>query len=158
MLTPLIILENIRSAYNVGNIIRTADALWYDVILSGFTPHPDTKPQIKKTSLGAEESVDLKQFWHTKEAVEWVREQWYMVVVGECCERSMSLKKISNNIVLSRENTAILVGNENTWVLQETLDSADHITHIPMQWLKESLNVGQAAAILMWEFKNQHLK
>jgi len=45
------------------------------VILSGFTPHPDTKPQVKKTSLGAEESVNLRQFWHTTQAVEWVKDQ-----------------------------------------------------------------------------------
>lgn len=146
---PLIILENIRSAYNVGNIIRTADALWYNVILSGFTPHPDDKEQIKKTSLWAEESVHLKQFRHASEAITRVKEQWYMLVVGECCEGSIKLTDLDSSL-RSEWQIALLVGNENTWVSSETLDSADHIVHIPMQGIKESLNVGQAAAILMW--------
>ncbi len=158
MLKPFIILENIRSAYNVGNIIRTADALWYDVVLSGYTPHPDTKEQIKKTSLGAEESVDIKQYWHTSEAIQYVQQLWYVLVAGEITELSVSLDQISPSLHLSREGDvvpmALIVGNENTGVLRETLDMADHIVHIPMQWLKESLNVGQAAAILMWEFRS----
>jgi len=53
----VVILENIRSAYNVGNIIRTADALGWKVWLSGYTPSPEDTPKVKKTSLGAEETV-----------------------------------------------------------------------------------------------------
>lgn len=151
---PLIILENIRSAYNVGNIIRTADALWYDVILSGFTPHPDEKEQIKKTSLGAEESVHIQQFWNTTTCLQRINEEWYDLIVGEECVWSVAIDSlhISN---YSWSPIALLVGNENDWVMNQTLDIAKHIVHIPMQGIKESLNVGQAAAILMWELRMQ---
>lgn len=148
----LIILENIRSAYNVGNIIRTADALWYDVILSWFTPHPEAKHQIIKTSLGAEQSVNLRQFWNANEALQWIKERWYTLVVAEHHEKSSDL----NALNLPGDKAypiAILVGNENTWVSPETLFQADYITHISMQGIKESLNVGQAAAIVMRELK-----
>jgi len=71
----VVILENIRSAYNVGNIIRTADALGRDVRLSGYTPSPDDTPKVKKTSLGAEETVGLKQFDGTLDAITYAKEQ-----------------------------------------------------------------------------------
>lgn len=144
---PLIILENIRSAYNVGNIIRTADALWYDVVLSWFTPHPEQNGRVVKTSLGAEQSVKIQHFWNPVDAVRYVTEQWYMLVVGECCEGSSPLAPLLHR---GEQKIAILVWNENTGVLQETIDVADYVVHIPMRGIKESLNVGQAAAILMW--------
>jgi len=144
---PLIILENIRSAYNVGNIIRTADALWYDVLLSWFTPNPNKKAQVKKTSLWAEESVGLKSIWNTSEAIAWVKEQWYTLVAAECSDYSIELNAYEG----AKNPVAIVMGNENTWVLPETLLAADAVLYIPMQGIKESLNVGQAAAIMMWE-------
>jgi len=148
---PLIVLENIRSAYNVGNIIRTADALGYDVVLSGFTPHPEHKTQVKKSSLWAEKSVKLYHFWNTSDAITWIQEEWYMLIVAESWEWSKEL----NSIDPWAEPVALLVWNENTWVLQETLDQANKIVHIPMRWEKESLNVGQAAAICMRYFSKQ---
>ncbi len=148
---PLIILENIRSAYNVGNIIRTADALWYRVLLSGFTPNPQEKEQVKKTSLWAEESVDLKAIRNTRDALDRIKDQWYYLIAAECSERSSPLDNFVRQQI--KKPIAIIVGNENTWVLSETLLAVDVIFHIPMQWVKESLNVGQAAAIMMWEMK-----
>ncbi len=61
----IVILENIRSAYNVGNVIRTADALGREVWICGYTPSPLDHPKVKKTSLGAEESVAIQQFNHS---------------------------------------------------------------------------------------------
>jgi tRNA G18 (ribose-2'-O)-methylase SpoU len=65
-----LILENIRSAYNVGNMIRTADALGRDVRLSGYTPTPRENTKVVKTSLGAEETVHIKQFDNTAAALQ----------------------------------------------------------------------------------------
>jgi len=148
---PLIILENIRSAYNVGNIIRTADALWYRVLLSWFTPNPEEKEQVKKTSLWAEESVDLKVIRNTREALDRVKQLWYYLIAAECSENSSSLSDF--DVLAIKKPIALLVGNENTWVLSETLQTVDLVSHIPMCWIKESLNVGQAAAIMMWKFR-----
>jgi tRNA G18 (ribose-2'-O)-methylase SpoU len=69
-----IILENIRSAYNVGNIIRTADALGRNVRLVGYTPSPLDNSKVRKTSLGAEENVEIQQFNFTREAIQKTKE------------------------------------------------------------------------------------
>ena len=183
----IIILENIRSAYNVGNIIRTADALGYDVVLSGFSPSPDENESVKKTSLWAEDTVNLKQFRHSQEALDYARAQGCMLVAAEVVEGesvgldvwvdrckppvSSSLHSeettpftggdssvYESTVVLddnecSRGGIALIMWNENTGVLKETREQVDHIVHIPMQGKKESLNVGQAAAIMMWEMR-----
>jgi len=164
----IVILENIRSAYNVGNIIRTADALGYDVILSGFIPHPFDDEKVRKTSLGSEEHVGIQQFWNPLKALKTLKEKGYILIAAEIVEgRSVSLTSFSEKTLpptpfpKHRDSKkvafrgggkrAIIFGNENTGVLEETLDYVDHIVHIPMQGVKESLNVGQAAAIFMRE-------
>ena len=70
----VVVLENIRSAYNVGNIIRTADALAWKVWICGYTPDPRDHKKVTKTSLGAEESVDLKQFDYTQDVIDYAKE------------------------------------------------------------------------------------
>lgn len=155
---PIVILENIRSAYNVGNIIRTADALGYEVILAWFSPSPEDNESVKKTSLGAEENVNIQQYWHVQEALDSVINKWYKIVAAEIIEgKSIDLWTVltdkNRRNALSKHPLAIVMWNENEWVMEVTLDQVDHIIHIPMEWLKESLNVGQAAAILMWELK-----
>lgn len=66
----VMILENLRSAYNVGNIVRTADALEREIRIVGYTPSPLEHPKVKKTSLGAEEQVSILQFDFTTEAIQ----------------------------------------------------------------------------------------
>ena len=151
----VVVLENIRSAYNVGNIIRTSDALGYDVVLSGFSPSPRDDEKVRKTSLGAEQSVDIQQFWNPMEALKTLKEEGYVLIAAEVVEgRSIELGKTPlPSPLLEGGGVAIVFGNENTGVLEETLDYADHIIHIPMQGVKESLNVGQAAAIFMREMR-----
>jgi tRNA G18 (ribose-2'-O)-methylase SpoU len=70
----VIILENIRSAYNVGNVIRTADALGRNVRLVGYSPSPIDNSKVRKTSLGAEENVGIQQFDFTREAIQKAKE------------------------------------------------------------------------------------
>lgn len=145
----LVVLENIRSAYNTWNIIRTADALGRDVVLSWYTPDPEEKLQVAKTSLGAEQKVIINQFWNPSECLKRIREQWYYIVAAEITDESTSIRWLDCTTPV-----ALIMGNEKTWVLQETLDTVDKVLHIPMEWMKESLNVGQAAAIMMWEISN----
>lgn len=143
----IILLENIRSAYNVGNVIRTADALGRQVRLSWYTPSPKDTPKVVKTSLWAEENVSLRRFDSTKIALTEAKKIGLQCFAAEITENSISL----NTYIDKQENILVIFWNEIEWVMQETLKSVEKIVHIPMQGIKESLNIGQSAAIVMWE-------
>ncbi len=142
----IVILENIRSAYNVGNIIRTADSLWWDVWLTGYTPSPEDTQKVVKTSLWAENNVGLKQFGHTPEAVEFAKSQWLLVIAAEITKDSISLDSLKSD---NHPGAAIIFWNEVDGVLDSTLKLVDRVVHIPMHGVKESMNVGQSSAIFM---------
>lgn len=148
----IIILENIRSAYNVGNIIRTADALGRDVAFTGYTPTPANQPKVKKTSLGAEESVGCRAFAESSEAIAELRAEWYQIIAGEITESAISLAEFSKYYD-KKKPLAVLFGNEVVGVESETLQAVDCIVFVPMKGVKESLNVGQSAAIFMRELR-----
>lgn len=142
----VVILENIRSAYNVGNIIRTADALGWQVRLTWYTPSPIDTQKVVKTSLGAENNVGLKQFGHTPEAIAFARQQNLLVVAAEITKDSVSL---ASSPKIGHTGVAVIFWNEVDGVLDSTLKLVDQVVHIPMQGIKESLNVGQSSAIFM---------
>ncbi len=146
----IIILENLRSCYNVWNIIRTADALWWDVILTWYTPSPLSQPKVKKTSLWSEESVELKEFFTTSAAVEYVKSKSYMVVAAEITDDAIPLNQFQQKKPLG---VAVVLWNEVIWVEPDTLTMVDHVVYIPMKGMKESLNVGQTGAIFMWSIQ-----
>ena len=141
----IVILENIRSAYNVGNVIRTADALGRSVWICGYTPSPLTHPKVKKTSLGAEESSEILEFNNTAEAIIFAKEHNIKVLAAELDEKAIPL----NNYQKTDQQLAVVFGNEIEGVLPKSLEMADAIIAIPMQGIKESLNIGQSAAIIM---------
>jgi len=153
----IIIIENVRSAYNVWNIIRTADALWWDVIISWYSPSPFKDPKVTKSSLWAENHINIQEFRETKAALHHAQKTWYTLIAAEITTSSLSLDKFSKNWGWSSSNFAVIVGNEVEWVLPETLDVVDHIVHIPMKGQKASLNVWQAAAIFMRELSHSHV-
>lgn len=139
MYRRIIIIENVRSVYNVGNIIRTADALGYDVILSGYTPCDD---RVQKTALGAQHTVNILKFWNTLDALQYCRQEQCFLVAGELTKQSLPLGYItSDQYGIGDQSFALIVGNEVTGVLQETLQYVDLTVHIPMSGNKESLNV-----------------
>lgn len=144
----VVILENIRSAYNVGNVVRTADALWWKVRIVGYTPSPLYHPKVRKTSLWAEETTDIQQFDFTTDAIKKAKELWLQVISAELTPNAIPLSEFSS---LSSKEIAIIFGNEVDGILQQTLDEVDTVVQIPMQGIKESLNIGQSAAIFMWE-------
>lgn len=146
MSRKIIILENIRSAYNVGNVIRTADALGREVRITGYTPSPLDHPKVKKTSLGAEESVPIMQFDYSSDAINYARKQQIPIIAAEITPDAIDLTNFSYG---HSWDIAIIFGNEVEGVLPDTLKSLDHIVYIPMQWTKESLNIGQSTAIFM---------
>ena len=137
MARKIVVLENIRSAYNVGNVIRTADSLWWEVWLTGYTPSPLDNPKVKKTSLWAEENVGLRQFDYT---------------AAEITSTATSLADFSVDFSW---DIAIIFWNEVEWVLPQTLQNVEKVVYIPMQWIKESMNIWQSTAIFMWELRNK---
>ena len=142
----IVILENIRSAYNVGNIIRTADSLGRKVRLTWYTPSPEDTQKVVKTSLWAEKNVGLKQFGHTPEAIDFAKKEWMLVIAAEITKDSIPLDTLKKG---KESWIAIVFGNEVDGVLGSTLKLVDHVVHIPMHGVKESMNVGQSSAIFM---------
>lgn len=149
MQKPLIIIENVRSAYNTGNIIRTAEVLWWEVILSWYTPRTDHN-KVQKTALGAENIV-IWSFWNTTQALQFAKNEWYFLVAAECTDQSIAVDSFRDAEVYGDQSLALIVWNEKQGVLPETLDFVDIVCHIPLHGKKDSLNVWQAAAIMMWE-------
>jgi tRNA G18 (ribose-2'-O)-methylase SpoU len=151
-MTPFIILENIRSAYNVGNIMRTADALGRGVIMTWYTPTPDLEFKVRKTSLWAELVIPRSYHETIKQAVNHLHHQWYIIRAGECTDHSSPIDTLVSSYLWSSP-IGLIVGNEVIGVSTQALQLADQVTHIPMDGIKESLNVWQASAILMREIK-----
>ncbi len=146
---PIIaVLENIRSAYNVGSVFRTADAfLLQEVILTGYTACPPHK-EIKKTALGAEETVEWQHFASASDAILYLKEAGYKIYAIEQVENSISLEKLTTD---PEEKIAVVFGNEVTGVEQETILQCDGCVEIPQLGTKHSINIATAAGIVLWE-------
>lgn len=142
-----IVLDNIRSSYNVGSVFRSSDsALVEEVLLCGFTPAPPRK-EVHKTALGADESVPWRYFATTLEAIEYKKNQDYKIVALELTENA---KDYSD---LSKEDfpLCIVVGNEISGISDEVLALCDFAIEIPMYGVKHSLNVSVSAGIAIYE-------
>jgi 23S rRNA (guanosine2251-2'-O)-methyltransferase len=147
--TPVIaVLENIRSAYNVGSVFRTADAFLLEAIyITGYTCIPPHK-EIKKTALGAEETVDWKHFASATEAIALLKENGYKVYAVEQVINSISLEKLAVN---NTHKIAFIFGNEVSGVEQSTIEQCDGCVEIPQLGMKHSLNIATAAGVVLWE-------
>lgn len=142
----VVILENIRSAYNVGSVFRTADAFLIEAIyIVGYSAKPPHK-EIKKTALGAEETVAWNYFKTTAEAINGLRKQNYKLYAVEQVKDSISLEKFSTH-----EKLAVVFGNEVTGVEQSTILLCDGCIEIPQLGMKHSLNIATAAGVVLWE-------
>jgi 23S rRNA (guanosine2251-2'-O)-methyltransferase len=147
--TPVIaVLENIRSAYNVGSVFRTADAFLMEAVyLTGYTPVPPHK-EIKKTALGAEDSVSFLHFKNAHEAIDMLKHNGYTVYAVEQVVDSISLEKANFPF---EGKIAVVFGNEVTGVEQDTIASCDGCIEIPQLGMKHSLNIATAAGVVLWE-------
>ena len=147
--TPLIaMLENIRSAYNVGSVFRTADAFLLEgVYLTGYTAFPPHK-EITKTALGAENTVAWKHFTKASDAIASLKKEGYRVYAAEQAFNSTLLHQME--IKLS-EKIAVVFGNEVTGVEQDTILLCDGCIEIPQLGMKHSLNIATAAGVVIWE-------
>ena len=143
-----VVLDNIRSALNVGSIFRTSDAFLVEKIyLCGITPTPDNK-KVLKTALGAEKSVKWEYKKDILELIETLRkrDKNIRIISLEQTRESRDLKdvKIKNDICL-------IIGNEVSGVSREVLKLSDNHINIPMKGKKESLNVSNAFSIAIYE-------
>ncbi|MCP4424530.1 MAG: RNA methyltransferase [Chloroflexi bacterium] len=144
------LLDNLRSVYNVGSILRTADGAGIRHLhLCGITPPPD-HPKIKKTSLGAEEAVAWSQRRNGLDTAVALKQRGYQLWAIEETPQSESLfTAVGSTAVISPDAPPILliVGNEVTGVDPEIMAQCHRVLHIPMQGRKKSLNVATAFGV-----------
>jgi 23S rRNA (guanosine2251-2'-O)-methyltransferase len=148
------VLENIRSAYNVGSIFRTADAFLLEgIYICGYTAFPPHK-EIKKTALGAEDTVTWKHFKTIAEGIAELRYQGFKVYAVEQAVDSWKLGFFASD----EEKIAVIFGNEVTGVEQSTIAICDGVIEIPQLGMKHSLNVATAAGVVLWELVRSRIK
>jgi tRNA G18 (ribose-2'-O)-methylase SpoU len=141
------VLENVRSAYNVGSVFRTADAFLLEgVYLCGYTAFPPHK-EIRKTALGAEETVHWQHFKKVTDAIESLRQAGYQIFAVEQAEKSFPLHLFGS----PGGKIALVFGNEVTGVEQSTIALCDGCIEIPQLGMKHSLNISVAAGVVLWE-------
>lgn len=153
----IVVLDDVRSLYNVGSIFRSADAFRIEAIyLCGITATPPNA-EIHKTALGGEDSVDWKYFERTEDAVEDLHKKGVFVYSVEQVEHSTKLHTLNLNAESTTNNShyAIIMGNEVKGVKQSVVDMSDACLEIPQFGTKHSLNVSVTAGIVIWEFAKQ---
>ena len=148
--TPLaIILDDVRSMYNVGSVFRMADAFRAEFIcLCGITACPP-HAEIHKTALGAEDSVAWKHYGSAVEAVSDLKAEGFEVYALEQVEGSISLNDF---IPCKNKKYAVILGNEVKGVSQDAVDMCDGALEIPQFGTKHSLNVSVSGGIAIWHF------
>ncbi len=170
----IVVLDDVRSLYNVGSVFRSCDAFRVEAVyLCGITATPPNA-EIHKTALGGEDSVDWEYFKTTEEAVEKLKQKGYFVYSIEQVEGSTKLQnlpeahdKLFNQEIESvkQENSslftlhsslpkgyAVIFGNEVKGVKQNIVDMSDGCLEIPQFGTKHSLNVSVTAGTVVWEF------
>ena len=146
--TPItIVLDNVRSALNVGSIFRTADAfLIENIILCGITTIPPNK-EIRKVALGATDSVNWQFEKNTFDAITKLKKSGYYIMGIEQADRSSKL----NNFTLPKKPLAIIMGNEANGVSEDVIPICDEVMEIPQFGTKHSLNISVSTGIVLWE-------
>lgn len=146
----IVVLDDVRSLYNVGSVFRTCDAFRIEAIyLCGITATPP-HVEIHKTALGAEDSVDWEYFSTTEEAVGKLKQKGYFVYSIEQVEGSTKLQNLKEST--PEKGYAVVFGNEVKGVKQQVVDMSDGCLEIPQFGTKHSLNVSVTAGIVVWEF------
>jgi tRNA G18 (ribose-2'-O)-methylase SpoU len=139
-----VLLDNIRSAWNVGSILRSADGFGFThAYLCGITPTPELDA-VQKTALGAEEYVTWSYHNNAVKLVNGLKKEGWTIFVLEEDERAVTLSK---GKIIEADKTLLVVGSEVTGVDPELLDLAEHILYIPLRGQKRSFNVANAFSI-----------
>ena len=144
-----VVLDNVRSAQNVGAFFRTGDAFAVEkVLLCGITATPPSR-DIHKSSLGAEFTVAWEYYNATTEAVAVLKEQGYTVLAIEQVEGAAMLDKLE---IDTTKKYALVFGNEVLGVDQDVVDICDGAIEIPQAGTKHSINVSVCGGVVLWKF------
>ena len=144
-----VVLNNIRSLYNVGSIFRTADGVGIEKLwLCGITGHPPD-PKISKTALGAENTVPWEHSWNIDTVLKELKKRHYQIVFLEQMDRSIPYQNFE-----PKSPVCLVLGNEISGVSEETLSLCDAAIEIEMAGLKNSLNVTVAFGIVGYHLRN----
>ena len=144
----VLVLDNIRSAHNVGSAFRTADSFRTDKLcLCGISALPPSA-EIHKTALGAEFSVPWEHYDDTLDAVRKLRGEGYVIV---SVEQTVNSRKLGEFEADPGTRYALVFGNEVNGVRQDVVDESDFALEIPQYGTKHSLNVSVSLGIVLWE-------
>ncbi len=148
----IVVLDDVRSMYNVGSVFRTCDAFRVEAVyLCGISCCPPAT-EIHKTALGAEESVDWKYYQTALEVVEELKKQGYSVLSVEQVEHSTKLQTF---VPQRGQKYAVVLGNEVKGVHQEVVDASNGCLEIPQLGIKHSMNVSVTAGIIIYQFAQE---
>ena len=148
-LPVIVVLDNIRSAANIGSVFRTCDAFLIEAIyLVGICATPPNR-DIQKSALGATETVDWKHFETIKDCIVALREKKMRVLTVEQSDHSVML----HDFVPDKEKRyALIFGNEVDGVSDFAIQYCDTCIEIPQFGMKHSLNISVSAGIVIWDF------
>ena len=145
----VVVLDNVRSAQNVGAFFRTADAFAIErVALCGITPAPPSR-DIHKTALGAELTVKWEYYAETVECIDKLKAEGYTILAIEQVEGAVMLDKLK---VDEQGRYALVFGNEVMGVDQQVVDMCNGAIEIPQAGTKHSINVSVAGGVVLWPF------
>lgn len=149
-----VVLDDVRSLYNVGSVFRSSDAFRVEAVyLCGITATPP-HPEIHKTALGGEDSVAWRYFNTATEAVQLLHDEGVTVYSIEQVEGSTKLQNLQLD---TDKRYAVVLGNEVKGVHQEVVDMSDGCLEIPQFGTKHSLNVSVTAGMVIWEVAKQFI-
>ncbi len=151
----VVILNNIRSTYNVGSIFRTSDAIKIKKIyLVGITPDPNNNSKIKKVALGAENYVFWEKVKYLNPLLKRLKKEKYFLIGLEQAKNSKNIFQVNLLKKIKTKKIALLLGAETKGLSSKILKKLDLILEIPMFGKKESLNVAVAYGIAVYQLRN----
>ncbi len=146
-----VLLDNIRSMYNVGSIFRTSDSIMIKkLFLTGYTPTPEKK-EVKKTALGATESVEWEYHKDPIDLIKKLKTEGIKIVALEITDESIDYTEVPQNFF----PMCLVVGNEITGIQNQILELCDLAIELPMYGIKHSLNVAVAYGIAVYELRRK---
>ena len=146
----VVVLDNVRSAHNVGSAFRTADSFKIDKVwLCGICAVPPSA-EIHKSALGAEDSVAWKHVDDTMDAIRTLKEEGYIIVSAE---QTVGCVMLNEFVPEKGKRYAVVFGNEVAGVSQEVVDASDFSLEIPQFGTKHSLNVSVSVGVILWHFR-----
>jgi 23S rRNA (guanosine2251-2'-O)-methyltransferase len=149
----VVVLDRLRSAHNVGNIFRLADAVNIKAVYTcGYTATPP-HPKLEKTAMGTDQFVSCTHFDHSLEAVEQLKKEGYRVYAVDTIESAIDVYKANFT-----GPSAFVFGNEALGMQQETLEACDEFISLSARGLKNSINVSNCAAVVLFQAAHQLAK